>query len=157
LRTYTAEDAEDAEASTVTIDDVTAQVIKAAMTVHTAVGPGLLERAYDACFFHEMTISGLHFEHQLRLPVSYRGMQLDPGFRVDYLVEKCVLVELKAVENLHPVHSAQLLSYLKLTGLTVGLLVNFNSVHLRDGIRRLVNNYRSDIDTVPLRPPRPLR
>jgi GxxExxY protein len=77
----------------------------------------------------------------VNLPVMYRGTKIEAGFRVDYVVERCVLVELKAVEMLRPVHSAQVLSYLKLTGLTIGLLINFNVVHLRDGIRRLVNNY----------------
>ena len=111
------------------------------MSVHTAVGAGLLEKAYDSCFYYELANNGLQFEHQVKLPVTYRGIRVEAGFRVDYLVEKCVLVELKAVDKLHPVHSAQLLSYLKLTGLTVGLLINFNVVHLRDGIRRKVNNY----------------
>ena len=124
-----------------TIDQVTHRVIRAAMAVHTAVGAGLLEKAYDACFYRELAESGLQFEHQVRLPVIYRGLRIEAGFRVDYIVERCVLVELKAVERLLPVHSAQLLSYLKLTGLTLGLLINFNVVHLRDGIRRLVNHY----------------
>lgn len=138
----TAEDAEDAEVKTImTIDDVTHQVIGAAMAVHTAVGPGLLEKAYDACLYHELSLTGLQFEHQLKLPVMYRSTKIDAGFRVDYLVENCVLLELKAVEKLHPVHRAQMLSYLKLTGLTVGLLVNFNVVHMRDGVRRVVNGY----------------
>lgn len=120
----TAEDAKDAEVqSTMTIDDVTHQVIRAAMEVHSAVGPGLLEKAYGACLYHALATEGLHFEHQLKLPVAYRGTIIDAGFRVDYLVEKCVLVELKAIEKLHPVHTAQMLSYLKLSGLTVGLLI----------------------------------
>jgi GxxExxY protein len=135
----TAEDAEDAEDhGLLTIDDVTHRVIKAAMAVHTAVGPGLLEKAYDACLYYEFGRNGLQFEHQLKIPVTYQGVRIDAGFRVDYLVENCVLVELKAVEKLHSVHSAQILSYLKLTGLTVGLLINFNVVHLRDGIHRRV-------------------
>ena len=95
-----------------TIDDVTHRVIRAAMEVHTAVGPGLLEKAYDACLYHALATEGLRFEHQLKLPVTYRGISLDAGFRVDYLVKNCVLVELKAIENFHPVHSAQVLSYL---------------------------------------------
>jgi GxxExxY protein len=123
------------------IDEVTRQVIHAAMEVHTAVGAGLLEKAYDSCFYCELAKTGLRFEHQVNLPVMYRGTKIEAGFRVDYVVERCVLVELKAVEMLRPVHSAQVLSYLKLTGLTIGLLINFNVVHLRDGIRRLVNNY----------------
>jgi GxxExxY protein len=139
---FTAEDAKDAEVKIkVTIDQVTHRVIHAAMTVHTGIGAGLLERAYDACFYLELAESGLRFEHQVKLPVIYRGLRVEAGFRVDYVVERSVLVELKAVERLLPVHSAQLLSYLKLTGLTVGLLINFNVVHLRDGIRRVVNHY----------------
>jgi GxxExxY protein len=123
------------------IDEVTREVINAAMTVHTAVGAGLLEKAYDSCFYSELATTGLRFEHQVKLPVLHRGTRIEAGFRADYVVENCVLVELKAVEFLHPVHTAQVLSYLKLTGLSVGLLINFNVPHLRDGIRRLVNNY----------------
>jgi GxxExxY protein len=126
------------------IDEITHGIIRAAMAVHTTVGPGLLEKAYDACLYYELVKSGFKFEHQLPVPVSYQGIRLDAGFRVDYLVENKVLVELKAVEKLHPLHSAQLLSYLKLTGVTVGLLINFNVVHLRDGIRRLVNGYKPE-------------
>ena len=133
------------------INDVTESVISAAMKVHSAVGHGLLEKAYDVCLCYELAACSIHFEHQVRLPVSYQGIQLDPGFRVDYFVENCVLVEIKAVEKLHPVYSAQLLSYLKLSGLSVGLLINFNVVHLRDGIRRLVNNYRPDRESDSLR------
>ena len=103
-----------------------------------------LMRINDVCLYSELGVLGLSFEHQVRLRVSYHGVPLDPGFRVDYLVERCVLVEIKAVEKIHPVYSAQILSYLKLTGLTVGLLINFNVVHLRDGIRRIVNNYREE-------------
>lgn len=126
------------------IDEVTHRVIKAAMTVHSAVGPGLLEKADDACLRYELGKNGLQFKHQFKVQVAYQGIRIDAGFRVDYVVENCVLVELKAVEKLHPVHSAQILSYLKLTGLTVGLLINFNVVHLRDGIQRKVNNYRPE-------------
>ena len=154
----TAEDAKDAEQHTpMTIDEVTHRVIKAAMAVHSAIGPGLLEKAYDACLYYELRKDGLQFEHQLKVPVSYQGIRIDAGFRVDYLVEKCVLVELKAVEKIHPVHSAQVLSYLRLTGLTVGLLINFNVVHLRDGIHRKVNNYQPESGPEPLRPLRPPR
>jgi GxxExxY protein len=150
----TAEDAEDAEVSiVVSIDAITHRVIKAAITVHSALGAGLLEKAYDACLNWELRTLGLQFDHQLKLPVLYKGIRIETGFRVDYVVEKCVLVEIKAVDKLHPVHSAQLLSYLKLTGLSVGLLVNFNVVHLTDGIRRLVNNYHPETDPPTLRRP----
>jgi GxxExxY protein len=158
LNGATAEDAKDAEEHTpMTIDEVTYRVIKAAMTVHSAIGPGLLEKAYDACLYYELGKDGLQFEHQRKVPVWYQGIRINAGFRVDYLVENCVLVELKAVEKLHPVHSAQILSYLKLTGLTVGLLINFNVVHLRDGIQRKVNNYRPESGPEPRRPWRPRR
>ena len=139
------------------INAVTDSIINGAMKVHSAVGAGLLEKAYDVCLAYELAVRNLHFERQVRLPVTYQGIRLDPGFRVDYVVESCVLIEIKAVEKLHPVHSAQLLSYLKLSGLSVGLLINFNVVHLRDGIRRLVNNYHPEAESDPLRPPRPLR
>ncbi len=123
------------------IDDITGDVIQAAMAVHSAVGPDRLERAYEVCVSYELAHRGLRFKHQIPVPVSYASVELDAGFRADYVVENCVLVELKAVEKLHPIHTAQLLSYLRLTGLTVGLLMNFNVVHLRDGIRRVVNGY----------------
>jgi GxxExxY protein len=150
LDPFTAEGAEHAEGrSVLRINEVTGRAIEAAMSVHSAVGPGLLEKAYDACFSWELRKIGSQFEHQLKLQVFYHGLRIDAGFRIDYLVENCVLIEIKAVDKLHPVHSAQLLSYFKLSGLTVGLLINFNVVHLRDGIRRLVNNYRPEADSEP--------
>ena len=127
------------------------------MRVHSTVGPGLLEKAYDACLCYEFSTDGLQFEHQIKVPVSYRRIRLDVGFRLDYLVENCVLVEIKAVEKLLPIHTAQLLSYLKLSGRTVGLLINFNVVHLRQGIRRVVNGYDPTELIDPSRPLRPLR
>jgi GxxExxY protein len=120
---------------------VTQRIITAAMNVHTALGPGLLESTYGACLFHEFNVEGLHCERQIRLPVVYRGVSIDAGYRLDFLVENCVIVELKAVERLLPVHMAQLLSYLKLSGRPVGLLLNFNVIHMRHGIKRLVNGY----------------
>lgn len=126
------------------IDDITYRTIGAAMAVHSSIGPGSLEKVYASCFSDELRRVSLQFEHQVKTAVSYQGTRLDAAFRVDYIVEKCVLVELKAVEKLHPVHRAQLLTYLKVTGLTVGLLINFNVVHLRDGICRVVNGYEPD-------------
>ena len=96
----------------------------------------------------------MHFDHQLRLPIKCKEIHLDCGFRVDYLVENCVLVEIKSVDRLHPVHVAQVLSYLKLTGITLGLLINFNVPHLRHGVRRIVNGY---VETNAPRPQRPQR
>jgi GxxExxY protein len=121
--------------------DVTDRVIAAATKVHTALGAGLLESAYDACLMYQMTCDGLRFEHQLRLPVVYREVRLDIGYRVDFLVENSVIVEVKAVEKLLAVHTAQVLSYLKLSGRQVGLLVNFNVPHLRQGLRRVIHGY----------------
>jgi GxxExxY protein len=122
-------------------EDTTHRIIDAAMKVHTALGAGLLESTYNACLCHEFLSRGMHFEHQVRLPVVYDGITLDAGYRIDFLVENCVIVELKAVEKLLPLHKAQLITYLKLSGQRVGLLINFNVAHLRDGIKRVVNGY----------------
>jgi GxxExxY protein len=122
-------------------DHVTERIIAAAMSVHSALGPGLLESTYHACLDSEMSDQGLQFDRQVRLPIVYRTVTLEPGYRIDFLVENCVVVELKAVEKLLPLHSEQVLSYLKLSGRQVGLLLNFNTVHLRQGIRRFVNGY----------------
>jgi GxxExxY protein len=124
-----------------TIDELSYQIIGAAMVVHTDIGPGLNEKAYDACFGEQLTSLGLQFEHQMRFPVISRGRLLPTYFRVDFVVWKAIIVEVKAVHSIHPVHVAQLRSYLKMSGLTLGLIVNFNVVHLRDGIKRVVNGY----------------
>ena len=122
-------------------ETVSNAVIGAALRVHSALGPGLLESAYRACLAHELLLKGLKVEPEWRLPISYRGLRIEVGYRVDLLVEGTVIVELKAVENLLRVHEAQLLAYLKLSGLSVGLLINFCVPHLRLGIKRMVNNY----------------
>jgi len=122
-------------------DAITEGVLGAAMNVHTVVGAGCLESAYDACFRYQLTKDGIAFEHQVRLPVVYDGVQVDAGYRIDYLVENCVIVELKAVEKLLPLYLAQVLTYLKLSGYRVGLLINFNVPHLRDGIKRVMSGY----------------
>jgi GxxExxY protein len=122
-------------------EDITHRVIYAAMKVHTALGPGLLESTYDVCLVHEFTLCGLQFQRQLRLPVIYETVVLDAGYRIDFLVENCVIVELKAIEKLLPLHTAQMLTYLKLSGRSVGLIINFNVPHLRQGIKRVVNEY----------------
>ena len=124
-------------------EDITERIIEAAIRVHTALGAGLLESTYSACLYYQLTVDGLHFEHQVRLPVVYQGVTVEAGYRIDFLVENCVVVELKAVEKLLPLHVAQLLTYLKLSERPVGLLINFNVPHLRQGIRRVVNGYRS--------------
>lgn len=120
------------------INEVTRQVIAAAMKVHSTLGPGLLESTYEACTQHELRKAGLKVQAQVQLPVTYDGLKLDLGYRIDLLVEDLVIVELKAVDTFNAVHEAQLISYLKLSGKNVGLLINFNVAHLRDGIRRIV-------------------
>ena len=114
-------------------------VITATMRVHTELGPGLLESTYSACLQYELKDAGYHCLAQVGLPVIYRGVRLDLGYRMDLLVEDLVIVEIKSVDAISPVHQAQLLSYLKLSGKSLGLLINFNVVHLKDGIRRFVN------------------
>jgi GxxExxY protein len=124
-------------------ESITDRILRAAIQVHTALGAGLLESTYHTCLHYQFRADGLHFQHQVSLPIVYQGIHLDAGYRIDFLVENCVIVELKAVEKLLPVHTAQLLSYLKLTGHQVGLLLNFNVPHLRQGVRRIVNGYSS--------------
>jgi len=127
----------------VELDQVTGAIVDSAMRLHTALGPGMLESVYEKCLTHELVKRGLKVEAQVWLPVIYDGVKIDGGYRIDLLVEGGVLVELKVVEQILDVHKAQLLSYLKLSDKPVGLLINFNVVHLRDGIRRLVNNFRT--------------
>jgi GxxExxY protein len=114
-------------------------VLGGAMKVHSALGPGLLESAYEICLAHEIVKQGLSIKQQVLLPVQYNGLKLDAGYRLDLLVHNKVIVELKAVEKLLPIHTAQLLSYLKLSGCSLGYLLNFNVVHMKDGIKRIVN------------------
>jgi len=111
-----------------------------AIKVHTALGPGLLESTYEACLIHELAKAGLKADRQVALPVVYDGEQLDAGYRIDVLVANLVVVELKVAERILPLHSAQLLSYLKLSGKRLGYLLNFNVVHMRQGIKRVVNH-----------------
>jgi len=122
------------------INDVSGAVVDAAMKVHSALGPGLLESAYEACLAHELRGRGHVVDVQRALPVMYDGTTIDVGYRIDLLVDEAIVVELKAVEKLAPIHEAQLLTYLKLSDRRVGLLINFNVLHLRDGIKRMVNN-----------------
>jgi GxxExxY protein len=117
---------------------ITGNIIDAALKVHSALGPGLLESAYEACLLHELNKRQLQAVTQVALPVRYDGMVIDLGYRVDLLVENKVIVELKAVEKLNPLHKAQLLSYLKLSGKQLGLLINFGELHLKDGIHRII-------------------
>ena len=117
---------------------LTEKIIGAAIAVHKELGPGLLESAYEACLVYELVQAGLKVESQKPLSVSYRGVQVDCGYRIDLLVENQIILELKSVENIEPIHEAQLLSYLKLSGYKIGLLINFNVKLLRNGIRRFV-------------------
>lgn len=121
------------------------EVIEAAMKVHTALGAGIFESAIDACLSYELTLAGLHVQRQVRLPIVYKEIYLPAAYRVDYIVEECLVVEIKCVEKLLPVHEAQLLTYLKLSGHRLGLLLNFNVPHLRDGIRRRINGSVSEL------------
>jgi len=123
------------------LNEITEQIIGSAIDVHRALGPGLLESAYEACLTFELVSRGLKVEQQRALPVVYRDVKLDCGYRLDLVVENAVVIELKAVEQLLPIHKAQLLSYLKLAGLKAGLLINFHVKMLKDGIVRLVNNF----------------
>lgn len=117
-------------------EQLTEQIIGAAIEVHRALGPGLLEFAYEECFCHELALRGLRFQRQVAVPVRYKGVNLDCGYKLDVLVEDSVIVELKSVEELSGIHEAQLLTYMKITGIPVGLLINFNVAILTKGIKR---------------------
>jgi GxxExxY protein len=123
------------------VNELTEQIIGAAIEVHRHLGPGLLESAYQRCLARELTLRGIPFQPERQLPVEYKGVLLDCGYRLDLLVADLVVVEAKSVEKLDKIHEAQLLTYLRLGGWKVGLLINFNVVHLRDGIQRVANGY----------------
>ena len=122
------------------IEAIGAEIIDGSIKVHSTLGPGLLESAYQACLAQELRSRGLFVETQVEVPVVYEGIRLDVGYRIDLLIERSVIVDLKAVKAIHPIHQAQLLSYLKLSNHRLGFLINFHVVHLRDGIKRMVNN-----------------
>ncbi|NOT02092.1 MAG: GxxExxY protein [Phycisphaerales bacterium] len=124
-----------------TENDITEQVIGAAIEVHRTLGPGLLESAYEECLPHEFSVRRVQFERQRALDVTYKEVHLDCGYRLDFLIEQAVVVELKAVDALLPIHEAQLLTYLKLGGWKVGLLINFNVPLLKNGSKRLVRHF----------------
>jgi GxxExxY protein len=121
------------------VNQITEKILKCAYEVHTALGPGLLESAYEECLFYELKQSGLNVKKQLALPLSYKEIKLEIGYRLDLLVENKVVVEIKSVEGINDVHVAQVLTYLKLSGCKVGLLMNFNVSSLKNGIKRLIN------------------
>lgn len=120
-------------------NEITEAIIGAAMTVHRELGPGMLESAYEACLAYELVQQGHAVQRQVELPLKYRDITLECGYRLDLLVDDSVVVEVKAIEALHPVHEAQVLSYLRMSGRRVGLLINFNVTLLKNGIRRVVN------------------
>ncbi len=123
------------------LNEISGAIIRCALKVHSALGPGLLESAYEACLAHELRRNGFDVQCQVGLPLTYEDVRLDVGYRIDLLVNKAVIVELKAVDGILPVHEAQLLSHLRLSGCKVGLLINFHVVHLKDGIKRMVNKF----------------
>lgn len=121
------------------INQITELILKCAFTVHTSLGPGLLESAYEECLFYELQQAGVFVEKQKSLPLIYKEVKLDAGYRIDLLVEKKVVVEIKSIEAFSNVHIAQVLTYLKLSGCKIGLLLNFNVASLKNGIKRLAN------------------
>lgn len=134
------------------LNKITETIIGAAIDVHCALGPGLLESVYEACMVYDLIQSGLKVEQQKPLSVVYREVKLECGYRLDLMIENEVIVETKSVEKLLPIHKAQLMSYLKLSDCKVGLLINFNVELLKDGIQRVVNNFPDSLRTL-----RPLR
>jgi GxxExxY protein len=131
--------------------DLTEKIIGAAIEVHRHLGPGLLESVYEACLAHELAVLGLYIARQQSLPISYKGLQLDMAYRLDLVVENLVLLELKSVERVEPIHEAQLLTYLRLARLPVGLIINFNVHLLRQGIKRFALTESSSALSAPPR------
>ena len=121
------------------VNTLTGSVIGAAIEVHKTLGPGLLESAYEECLCHELNLRGISHERQVPLPIQYKEVKLDCGYRIDILIDRTIILELKVTEKTEPIHKAQLLTYLKFAGLKIGLLINFNVPILKDGITRLVN------------------
>jgi GxxExxY protein len=122
------------------IEEVAQKIVDTAIKVHTALGPGLLESAYQRCMEYDLKNSGLRVNCELALPIKYGQITIDAGYRIDMIVEDAVIVEHKTVERLLPIHEAQLLTYLKMNNCKVGFLLNWNSLRMRDGIKRMVNN-----------------
>ncbi|MGN6547247.1 MAG: GxxExxY protein [Aureliella sp.] len=120
------------------LEQLTKKAVDAAFNVHSELGPGLLESVYEICMMHELTQAGLRVERQVPIPITYRGQQFDDALKLDLLIEKQLILELKAVEEILPVHKAQLITYLKLTNLRLGLLINFNVPIIKNGIKRVV-------------------
>ena len=123
------------------LNELTSAIISAAIAVHRALGPGLLETAYLACLCHELQLAGMTFELQKSIPLTYRSVHLDCAYRADLLVEGAIIVEVKALEALAPIHARQVLTYLKLLGSPIGLILNFGARTMREGIKRVVNEF----------------
>ena len=123
------------------LNKITETIIGVAINIHRALGPGLLESAYEACMVYDLIKAGLKVEQQKPLPIVYRGVKLECGYRLDLMIANEVIIEIKSVEKLLPIHQAQLMSYLKLSDCKVGLLINFNVKVLKNGIKRVVNNF----------------
>ena len=123
-----------------TENELSSIIIGAAMEVHTSLGPGLLESAYEACLFYELQQIGLNVRRQVELPVIYKNVEIKVGYRLDIIVEDKIIVELKSVSALHDIHTAQMLTYLKLTNIGLGLIINFNETRIKYGLKRIVNN-----------------
>ncbi len=132
--------------------DITPQIIGAAIKIHRRLGPGLLESAYEACLAYELEHAGFHVHRQQAVPLIYDNVKLECGFRADLVVDGKVVVEIKCKEGIHPVDEAQLLSHLRLLDLRIGLLINFHVVLLKDGIKRMVNNYQENPENAELLP-----
>ena len=122
------------------LNDISGQIIAAALKIHTVIGPGLLESVYQNCVYHELKKRGLQSEIEVPLPVIYEDLRVESKFRLDLIVENRIIVEFKCVDVLLPIHKVQLLTYLRLANLPLGLLLNFNVIHMKDGIKRVLNN-----------------
>jgi GxxExxY protein len=122
-------------------NEISKIVVDAGLKVHRTLGPGLLESAYEACLYHELCSRHLQVEKQKPLPLIYEGVILEAGYRIDLLVENKLIIEIKSADSLHPLHEAQLLTYLKVSNCKLGLLMNFNTVLFKDGVRRYINGY----------------
>ncbi len=131
------------------IEQTAHQIVEAAFKVHSALGPGLLESAYQTCFEYELRQQGLKVACEVTLPIQYHGVILDCGYRIDMLVEDCIIIENKAVDQLQPIHQAQLLTYLKLRNCTLGFLINWNVPLIKNGIKRMVNHHHESIKYAP--------
>ncbi len=120
-------------------EEIAKIILDAAYQVHTILGPGMLESVYEACMAHELNLRKIPIQTQLTLPIIYKGIEVDNAYRLDLLVDDCIIVEIKSTDGINPVHCSQLLTYLRLTNNRLGLLLNFNVVHMRDGIKRIIN------------------